>query len=416
MSVLLETTIGDIVVDLETSRVFENCKNFISLCRNKLLNNVSVIRIDSGFLAIFGEEKGCADFQLSKSDIRFLPSEKHEKLKHSRIGTVGTLNGGSSFYITLKDGPIDYLDHTIIGYVEDGIEVVKKLNSVMCDLDQKPFNPIRIRHTVYLDEDETQFDEPDSPPEIVDEIFVSVEDEEDERVITERKNEAVAAAREVELELMGDIPSADIKPPANVLFVCQLNPFTEDEDLNTVFSRFGIVKKCEILRDYKTGDSLQYAFVEYDSDEACNKAYVAMQNVLIDDKRIKVDFSQSVSKVWNQYSRKEPSKQRHEAGIRERSRDSGLRDRRDGGLQESRRDSRRDGGRIDSGRHVGHRDDERRDRGNGGLQESRRDSGRHVRNRDEDRREKSRDSGRDEGRRDRHNDKDRYTGYSKGRD
>ena len=38
---------------------------------------------------------------------------------------------------------------------------------------------------------------------------------------------------------IGDIPDADIKPPDNVLFVCKLNAVTSEEDLETIFSRFG---------------------------------------------------------------------------------------------------------------------------------------------------------------------------------
>merc|ERR1712227_452961 len=55
------------------------------------------------------------------------------------------------------------------------------------------------------------------------------------------------------------------------------------------------VESCEVIRDKKTGDSLQYAFVEFDGPEACERAYFKMDNVLIDDRRIHVDFSQSVA-------------------------------------------------------------------------------------------------------------------------
>ena len=51
-----------------------------------------------------------------------------------------------------------------------------------------------------------------------------------------------------------------------------------------------------MIRDHKTGDSLQYAFVEFEDQKACENAYFKMDNVLIDDRRIHVDFSQSVSK------------------------------------------------------------------------------------------------------------------------
>ena len=75
---------------------------------------------------------------------------------------------------------------------------------------------------------------------------------------------------------------------------------------------------CEVIRDRKTGDSLQYAFVEFEDKDACEKAYFKMDNVLIDDRRIHVDFSQSVSKfTWKGKGRLEINedhkKQKHPA-------------------------------------------------------------------------------------------------------
>lgn len=92
-----------------------------------------------------------------------------------------------------------------------------------------------------------------------------------------------------------------------------------------------------MIKDQKTGESLQYAFIEFDkvglrdqtfnenfSDptfhigvnlrffqpEECENAYFKMDNVLIDDRRIHVDFSQSVSKLQgNKWARSECSQQ-----------------------------------------------------------------------------------------------------------
>ena len=346
MSVLFETNIGDIVIDLEISKIPKSCRNFLFLAKLKKFNNVIVSKIEKNFLCMFGDAEndlGCAEYQYSRPSrtcvSKFLPVERHEKVKHSKIGTVGMIHNGHSFYITLSAEPLSHLDTypektTIVGYVEEGLEILEKINNTICDKDNVPYNPIRIRHCVVLDDSEIADPDwfprslPDSPAEIIDELLTTVDDEVDERVIVEREKEAVARAQEVELELMGDLPSADIRPPKNVLFVCQLNPVTEDDDLNTVFSRFGKIKKCEIIRDYKTGDSLQYAFVEFEAEDSCNKAYVAMQNVVIDDKRIKVDFSQSVSKMWNQYRRGEHKNEKRDdkhhrekdGGIRRRSR------------------------------------------------------------------------------------------------
>ncbi len=307
------------MVDLELEKMSKNCENFINLIKLKKLNNLEISKIDKNFISIFGsesEDPGSAEFQETRTNLKFVEPERNPKIKHHKLGTVGTVNGGQSFYITLREGSIDYLDErmTVIGYVEEGIAVVRKLNEIICDHSNCPFNPIRIRHAVILDGGEVRAPDwfpselPESPEEVVDDFLRVAEDEDDVRVIREREREAKAKAQEVELELLGDLPSADLTPPKNVLFVCKLNPITEDEDLQTVFSRFGRIKNCDIIRDFKTGESLQYAFIEYFDEESCNKAYVSMQNVLIDDRRIKVDFSQSVSKQWNQFRQRQHMK------------------------------------------------------------------------------------------------------------
>lgn len=73
-----------------------------------------------------------------------------------------------------------------------------------------------------------------------------------------------------------------------------------DDDLDLIFSRFGKVVSCEVIRDKRTGDSLQYAFIEFEDQKACEQAYFKMQGVLIDDHRIHVDFSQSVRSTSSQ--------------------------------------------------------------------------------------------------------------------
>ena len=120
-----------------------------------------------------------------------------------------------------------------------------------------------------------------------------------------------ASTRALMLQLMGDMPAAagseeglsggDAEPPDNVLFVCRLNPFTQDGDLAMCFRQFGTIISCEIIRDRKTGRSLNYAFIEFATKEQCDRAYRKMDRVLIDDSRIHVDFCQSVSAaLWRQ--------------------------------------------------------------------------------------------------------------------
>ena len=53
-----------------------------------------------------------------------------------------------------------------------------------------------------------------------------------------------------------------------------------------------------------TNPRLEKAFVEFTNNEACNEAYLKMNNALVDDRRIKVDFSQSVANVWDRYNKR----------------------------------------------------------------------------------------------------------------
>lgn len=109
--------------------------------------------------------------------------------------------------------------------------------------------------------------------------------------------DSVTFTTQITSNQVGDLPDADVRPPDNVLFVCKLNPVTTDEDLEMIFSRFGPIRSCEVIKDHKTQESLQYAFIEFEETEHCENAYFKMDNVLIDDRRIHVDFSQSVSKL-----------------------------------------------------------------------------------------------------------------------
>lgn len=251
---------------------------------------------------------------------KYFPAEIHPKLKHKKRGTVSMAVAtdasvaaggvsGSQFFITLADD-LDYLDgkYTIFGEVAEGFDILDKINSTYCDENGRPYRDIRIRHTIVLDDpfpDPEGLQVPDESPLPSKEQMESMRIGEDEDIeehgdaeeLEKRRREREAKAQALTLEMVGDLPFAEVKPPENVLFVCKLNPVTRDEDLEMIFSRFGHINSCEVIRDRKSGDSLGYAFIEFDNKEDCEEAFFKMQSVLIDDRRIHVDFSQSVSKL-----------------------------------------------------------------------------------------------------------------------
>lgn len=318
------------MVDLHTDRCPLTTKNFLKLCKMKYYNGCLFHKVEKDFLAQTGDRTGTGTggdsvYKLLYGEqARFFEDEIHPDLKHSKTGTVAMASAGenlnaSQFYFALRDD-LDYLDgkHTVFGIVEEkeGLDTLAKINETYVDDQGRPFKDIRIKHTYILD------DPFDDPPQLVEFIpEKSPEGKPNDEIADERLEdnwvpmdetlapeelEEVIRAKEAHtnaavLESIGDIPDADIKPPDNVLFVCKLNPVTQDEDLYTIFSRFGNVTSADIIRDYKTGDSLCYAFIEFETKEACERAYYKMDNTLIDDRRIHVDFSQSVAKLWSQY-------------------------------------------------------------------------------------------------------------------
>ena len=134
---------------------------------------------------------------------------------------------------------------------------------------------------------------------------LKLEIKETEEKVKEKLQEHEAKNRALVLEMLDDLPDSEIKPPENVLFICKLNPVTQDDDLEIIFGRYGPIKSCRIIRDFKTGESLKYAFIEYEKVEDCTQAYFKMDGVIIDERRIKVDFSQSVAKLWTNIKKNE---------------------------------------------------------------------------------------------------------------
>lgn len=249
-------------------------------------------------------------------DKRFFQAEYLPKIRHSEPGllsmvSLGESLIGSQFFFTLGSD-LTSLDgvHCVIGHVVEGLDVLRTINEVICDNTNRPYKDVRITHTVILDdpfENPRGFREPSRSPSpsaerlrngrIAADEDIDDTSGKDETELAEMRLEREAKARATILEIIGDLPDAEIAPPENVLFVCKLNSVTTDDDLEIIFSRFGKIKGCEVIRDRKTGDSLQNAFIEFEDKKSCEMAYFKMDNVLIDDRRIHVDFSQSVSKL-----------------------------------------------------------------------------------------------------------------------
>lgn len=60
-----------------------------------------------------------------------------------------------------------------------------------------------------------------------DATHVDLDEAAQEELSEKLRREREARAQALTLEIVGDLPYAEVKPPENVLFVCKLNPVTE---------------------------------------------------------------------------------------------------------------------------------------------------------------------------------------------
>ncbi|EEY54813.1 peptidyl-prolyl cis-trans isomerase-like protein [Phytophthora infestans T30-4] len=336
MSVLVETTLGALVLDLFVEDCPLACTNFLKLCKTKYYHGCLFFNVQENFMVQAGDPTATGTGgdsiygKLYGAQARYFEDElpKTKGRSHEdRSGLLGMASASanqnaSQFYITTRAEDMAYLDeqHSIFGEVAEGMDVLDKINALFVDKDYRPYQDVRIKHTYVLDDpfpDPKGLDElipPSSPtrerpeeeqvePRLAADEKLDENEGRTEQEIEKAVREKEAKSRAVVLEMIGDLPDADVRPPEEVLFVCKLNPVTESADLDMAFCRFGPCKS-EVIRDQKTGDSLCFAFVEFTDRRHCEEAYFKMNNVLLDDRRIKVDFSQSVSKLWNKVKRR----------------------------------------------------------------------------------------------------------------
>lgn len=367
MSILLETTVGDMVIDLDLHGSPNLCHNVLKLCKARYYTNTLIYNVQHNRFCQAGDPTGDGSGGASiygvmdhvkhvkHSQKRFLQSKGRwlSSLECQERGRVvmTEMNGipntiGSQFLITIAEGEGYALDgynplgedntpkFLSLGKVtEDEQRVLEKIHDAYCDNKGRPYADIRIVRALVLHD---PFDDPEgmqdllrrrgvvehgnitnSPTweypleEIVERRIAADQIDLNNEVTIEQSRQIMEAqlrkedkSRAVVLEMLGDLPEAEIKAPENVLFVCKLNQVTQDEDLELIFSRFDQQCKAEIIRDPDSGNSLCYAFIEFNSKKQCVEAYFKMNNALIDDRRIKVDFSQSVAKVWNKFNQR----------------------------------------------------------------------------------------------------------------
>jgi peptidyl-prolyl cis-trans isomerase-like 4 len=244
MSVLVETSAGEIVIDLHCTDCPLTTKNFLKLCKIKYYNGCLFYNVQQNFIVQTGDPSGTGDEGTSVYGLMYGPQarafegEIRKNKKHNKIGLVSMAADSSEgappanrsqFFITLRDEDMEHLDgkHTIFGEVAEGFETLSKLNELYCDEDGRPFQDVRIKHTYVLDDpfdDPPQLEIPPSSPDIdrpkeekvnkripfEEGVVDAVEEGRSMAELEESIRRKEAESRAIVLEMTGDIPDAEV--------------------------------------------------------------------------------------------------------------------------------------------------------------------------------------------------------------
>ncbi|KAL3102324.1 hypothetical protein niasHS_003733 [Heterodera schachtii] len=146
--VCLQTTIGDIDIELWARECPIACRNFVQLCLDGYYNGCLFHRVIKNFIVQTGDPTGTGQGGESASGELF-KSEFHQRLKFDRRGRVGTAGeknlNGSQFFITLDKATELDGKHTVFGkVVGNTIFNLLKLNEYEVDKNERPIYPHKI--------------------------------------------------------------------------------------------------------------------------------------------------------------------------------------------------------------------------------------------------------------------------------
>ena len=142
----IETTLGNIKVELFAKEAPDTVANFIKLAEKGYYDGVIFHRVIPGFMIQGGDPTGTGRGGPGYTIL----DEFHPKLRHSKAGILSMANagpdtGGSQFFITL--GATPHLDdrHAIFGQVVEGQDVVKKIGDSPRDRMDRPTTPVAMK-------------------------------------------------------------------------------------------------------------------------------------------------------------------------------------------------------------------------------------------------------------------------------
>src|SRR5690606_34511368 len=156
---VLETSLGNITVELFTDQMPITANNFIELAKSGFYDGLHFHRVIDNFMVQFGcphsKDPKSPRAGTGGSPKGTIPDEHLESAKISNeVGTLSMANAGpssgsSQFFINLAHNA--YLDwfsggaskHPVFGKIIEGMDVIKKIGTTATDYNDRPVTPVQ---------------------------------------------------------------------------------------------------------------------------------------------------------------------------------------------------------------------------------------------------------------------------------
>jgi peptidyl-prolyl cis-trans isomerase-like 4 len=117
MSVLIETSLGDMVVDLFTQKAPKASFNFLKLCKRKFYNNALFISVQKDYITtVNGVHSETSIYESEYGEpSKYFADEINPSMLFNRFGLLATANLApnknlSNFFFTMTDRSLVHLD------------------------------------------------------------------------------------------------------------------------------------------------------------------------------------------------------------------------------------------------------------------------------------------------------------------
>lgn len=144
-NVLLETTMGEVKIELFEASMPVTADNFRKLVEKGFYNGTIFHRVIPGFMIQGGDPQGTGMGGPGYSIRDEFAKENRNTRGTISMANAGPNTGGSQFFINVVDNNRLDLKHPVFGRVVSGMEVVDAISKTPRDGDDRPRTAVTIR-------------------------------------------------------------------------------------------------------------------------------------------------------------------------------------------------------------------------------------------------------------------------------